>query len=90
MRRASSPRVYLGLTNYTSNLLRFGFSEADIAGGGSDRLIDAIVPHGTAEQLAGVARAHVAAGADHVVLQVTGEDGIPRRGWTALAEALLS
>ena len=27
--------TYLGLANYTSNLLRFGFSEADIADGGS-------------------------------------------------------
>jgi probable F420-dependent oxidoreductase len=40
--------LYLGLRNYTTNLLKFGFSEQDLAGGGSDRLIDAIVPHGTA------------------------------------------
>ena len=38
---------YLQLTNYTSNLLRFGFTEADIADGGSDRLIDAVIPHGS-------------------------------------------
>ena len=80
--------VYLGLTNYTNNLLRFGFSEDDIAGGGSDRLIDAIVPHGTAEELAGVAQAHFEAGADHVAFQAIGEPGIPRRSWTALAEAV--
>ena len=80
--------VYLGLTNYTNNLLRYGFSEDDIAAGGSDRLIDAIVPHGTAEELAGVAQAHLAAGADHVAFQAIGEQGIPRRSWTALAEAV--
>jgi probable F420-dependent oxidoreductase len=80
--------LYLGLSNYTRNLLQHGFGEGDIAGGGSDRLIDAVVPHGTAEELAAVARAHLEAGADHVALQVTGEPGIPRRGWTALAGAL--
>ena len=80
--------VYLRMSNYTNNLLRFGFSDEDVAGGGSDRLIDAVVPHGTADELAGVARAHLAAGADHVAMQVVGEPGIPRRGWTALAGAL--
>ena len=40
-------KLYLGLTNYTSNLLKFGFTEADIADGGSDRLIDAVIPHGS-------------------------------------------
>lgn len=79
--------VYLGLANYTNNLLRFGFGEDDIAGGGSDRLIDAIVPHGTPAELGGVVQEHFAAGADHVVLQAVGEPGIPRRSWTALAEA---
>jgi probable F420-dependent oxidoreductase len=80
--------LYLGLRNYTANLLRFGFSDADLAGGGSDRLIDAIIPHGSAEQIAGVARAHLDAGADHVCLQPIGVSGIPRREWAALAAAL--
>ena len=40
---------YLELTNYASNLLRFGFSEDELGGGGSDRLIDAVIPHGSAE-----------------------------------------
>jgi probable F420-dependent oxidoreductase len=80
--------LYLGLRNYTANLLKFGFSDADLAGGGSDRLIDAIIPHGSAEQIAGVARAHLDAGADHVCLQPIGVSGIPRREWAALAAAL--
>ena len=42
--------LYLGLRNYTSNLLRFGFTERDVADGGSDRLIDAVIPHGSAER----------------------------------------
>lgn len=81
--------IYLGLRNYTSNLLRFDFSEQDIAGGGSDRLIDAIIPHGTAEEIAAVARAHLDAGADHVCLQPVGVSGVPRQEWAALAAALI-
>ena len=38
--------------NYTSNLLKFGYTERDIADGGSDRLIDAVIPHGSAEEVA--------------------------------------
>src|SRR4051812_21218620 len=71
-------RLYLGLRNYTQNLLDFGFTEADLAGGGSDRLIDAVIPHGSAEQVAEAVRAHLDAGADHVCLQPLGEEGIPR------------
>jgi probable F420-dependent oxidoreductase len=81
-------RIYLRLTNYTNNLLRHGFTAEDIADGGSDRLIDAVIPHGSAEDVATVVRAHLSAGADHVALQAVGEPGIPRQGWTALAEAM--
>jgi len=61
-------KYYLKLPNYTSNLLRFGFGEADIADGGSDRLISAIVPAGPQAVLARV-REHLDAGADHVLVQ---------------------
>jgi len=80
-------KLYLGLGNYTSNLLRHGFDEADIADGGSDRLIDAVVPHGTAEEIADVARAHLDAGADHVCLQPVVVSGVPREQWGALSAA---
>jgi probable F420-dependent oxidoreductase len=80
-------KLYLGLKNYTSNLLRHGFDETDIADGGSDRLIDAIVPHGSAEEIAAVAQAHLDAGADHVCLQPIAGSGIPREQWKALAAA---
>jgi probable F420-dependent oxidoreductase len=83
-------RMYLGLRNYTSNLRRFGFTDEDIAGEGSDRLIDAIVPQGTADEIAAVAREHLDAGADHVCLQPVGVSGMPREEWTALASALSS
>jgi probable F420-dependent oxidoreductase len=81
-------KPYLGLRNYTQNLLGFGFTEGDLAGGGSDRLIDAIIPQGSAGHIAEFARAHLDAGADHVCLQPLGEQGIPRKSWTALAAAL--
>jgi probable F420-dependent oxidoreductase len=81
-------KLYLGLRNYTQNLLSSGFTDRDIAGGGSARLIDAVVPHGTADRVAAVAREHVSAGADHVCLQTPGLVGVPRAEWTALAAAL--
>ena len=82
-------KLYLGLSNYTNNLLDLGYAEADFADGGSGRLIDAVIPHGGAEEIAEVARAHLDAGADHVCLQPLGEEGIPRESWTALARALI-
>jgi probable F420-dependent oxidoreductase len=77
---------YLELVNYRQNLLRFGFSEDDLAGGGSDRLVDALALHGDAETVARGLRAHLEAGADHVSIQVLGRDPIP--AYQALAEAL--
>jgi probable F420-dependent oxidoreductase len=82
-------KLYLGLSNYTNNLLEFDFTEDDVVDGGSDRLIDAVIPQGSAEQIAEVVRAHLDAGADHVCVQPLGEDGIPRRSWTALANVLI-
>jgi probable F420-dependent oxidoreductase len=81
--------VYLGLSNYTNNLLRFSFTERDIADGGSDRLIDAVVPHGSAQAVAEAVRAHLDAGADHVALQPLGHGGAPVADYEALAKALL-
>ncbi len=80
--------MYLGLSNYTNNLLRFGFTDADIADGGSDRLIDVVVPQGSAERIAEVVASHLEAGADHVCVQTVGVRGVPREQWTALAGAL--
>src|SRR3954454_3970148 len=75
-------KLYLGLCNYTRSLLEFGFTERDIADGGSDRLMDAVVPQGSPEQIAEVVHAHFEAGADHVCVQPLGEDGVPREAWT--------
>ncbi|MCE7005283.1 LLM class F420-dependent oxidoreductase [Kibdelosporangium philippinense] len=61
--------LYLQLTNYTNNLLRLGFTEEDFVDGGSQRLIDALIPQGIDNIVAAVAQHHEA-GADHVNIQV--------------------
>jgi len=70
-------RPYLGLTNYVSSLRRLGWTDADLADGGSDALIDALVVHGDAAALGRGVTAHLAAGADHVAVQVLGPDLLP-------------
>jgi len=78
---------YLARRNYTTNLVRLGYDEAEFADGGSDRLIDAVIPHGSAEQIAEAVRQHLDAGADHVCLQPLGPH--PADDYKALAEVLL-
>ncbi|HET9891380.1 MAG TPA: LLM class F420-dependent oxidoreductase [Mycobacterium sp.] len=63
---------YLGLSNYVNNWLRLGFTQADVRKPGSDKLIDAVVAHGTEQDIAGRLNEHLAAGADHVAIQVLG------------------
>jgi hypothetical protein len=64
---------YLRMPNYTRNLKRFGFDDDDFAGEGSDRLIEAIIPSGGA--VLDRVRAHLDAGADHVLLQPLNSSG---------------
>jgi probable F420-dependent oxidoreductase len=61
---------YLRLTNYTSNLRRLGFTDADLTGQGSDALIDALVVHGSVADVVAQVGGHLEAGADHVCLQL--------------------
>lgn len=77
---------YLDRVNYRNNLLREGWDEGDFDGGGSDRLVDALVLHGTPDDVAAGVRAHLDAGADHVAIQVIG-DG-PLGAYRELSEAL--
>jgi len=80
---------YLELVNYTSNLRRLGWTEADLSGGGSDALIDALVAHGGPAEVAAQVTRHLDAGADHVCLQLITEEGAdPLPGYTRLAPAL--
>jgi probable F420-dependent oxidoreductase len=80
---------YLAASNYARNLKRFGFTDADIADGGSDRLIDAVIPHGSADAIAEAVRAHLDAGADQVCLQPVGHGDAPMADYRALAAALI-
>ena len=66
---------YMVLDNYRNNWLRIGFSEAELANGGSDRFIDAMVLWGGADKVKQGLRAHFAAGATHVCIQPVHDDG---------------
>ena len=63
------------LANYRNNWLRMGFAEADLANGGSDRFIDAMVLWGDAPTIARALRAHLEAGADQVCIQPVHTEG---------------
>jgi probable F420-dependent oxidoreductase len=63
---------YLDLSNYVNNWKRLGFSDVDVAKPGSDKLIDAVVAHGTPDDIAKRLKEHLDAGADHVAIQVLG------------------
>ncbi|WP_040807536.1 LLM class F420-dependent oxidoreductase [Nocardia concava] len=77
---------YLGLSNYVNNLRRFDFDEADLAAPGSDRYVDAVVAHGDAAAIGDRLAEHARAGADHVAVQVLGDD--PLATLRALAPVL--
>jgi probable F420-dependent oxidoreductase len=83
---------YLRLSNYTNNLKRFGFDDADFADGGNDRLVDTICAWGDVDAVTARVKAHLDAGADHVAVQVLVDDrrGLPRKEWAELAPALLA
>jgi probable F420-dependent oxidoreductase len=91
-RAIGRPRVqqpYLGLVNYTSNLRRLGWGDDDLAGGGSDALIDALVAHGGGDEVAARLGEHFDAGADHVAVQLlTAEDADLVASYAELARAL--
>ena len=80
---------YLRMSNYTNNLRRYGYSDADIDGA-SDRLIDALVLHGEAEEIVARLSEHLEAGADHVSIQaLTANDADPMPAYRQLAAILL-
>ena len=80
---------YLQAPNYVNNLLRLGFTEADVADGGSERLADAIVTIGGVDAAVERVQAQLDAGADHVAIQVLDAPpgSLPTAGWRELAAA---
>jgi probable F420-dependent oxidoreductase len=89
---------YLALPNYVRNLRRLGFTDDDLRGPASDRLVDALVAYGDEDAIAARVRAHHAAGADHVCLHVLGDpdskqaepEALPLDAWRRLAPAVVS
>jgi probable F420-dependent oxidoreductase len=81
--------MYAALPNYRNNWKRLGFSEGEIAeGGGSDKLIDALVAWGDEKAIASRIQAHRDAGASHVCIQPLKSGGqLGEVDWDAL-EAL--
>lgn len=83
--------MYLALPNYTNSFLRLGFTEDDLADGGSDRLVDAVFAWGDENHVRDRIDTFHQAGADHVALQVvTGgpREQLPREEWRRLAYLL--
>jgi probable F420-dependent oxidoreductase len=82
---------YLGLDNYANNLRRIGWSDADLAGEGSDALVDAIVAWGDTAAIRARVEEHLASGADHVCIQALRIDltAHPLAEWRTLAPELL-
>ena len=66
---------YLRLPNYANAWRRMGFSDTDLSGDGSDRLIDAVVAWGDEQAIRARLEAHWQAGADHVCIQALGGSG---------------
>lgn len=83
--------LYLGLPNYTNNLKRLGFSDADLAEGGSDHLVDSLVAWGDLDTIRSRVKAHLDAGASHVCVQVLAQplEAMPQAQWAQLAPVLV-
>jgi hypothetical protein len=83
-------RNYLALPNYTNALRRFGMTDSDLAGEGSDRFIDTAVIWGDDAAIRRGIDAHLEAGADQVAVQVLtkADPHLPRAEWRRLAEIL--
>ncbi|WP_028932908.1 LLM class F420-dependent oxidoreductase [Pseudonocardia spinosispora] len=85
-------KVYLGQPNYVNSILELGFTEDDLADGGSDAFVDALVAWGDADRIVARVRAHLDAGADHVAVQALPAEkrGLPDEQWRELAAPLSS
>ena len=88
LRRAHAHlEAYTGLENYKNNWRRLGFGDDDFVRGGSVLLCDALVVHGDEGDVLARIKEHREAGADHVCLQVLGDEltTAPFAEWRRLA-----
>jgi probable F420-dependent oxidoreductase len=69
--------IYIGLPNYVNNWRRMGFGDEDFAGGGSDRLVDAVIVWGDEQAIRARIEKHWQAGADHVCIQAISQSALP-------------
>lgn len=67
--RIHTGSFYLNAPNYVENLRWLGWGDNDLAGSGSDALVDALVAWGDEARIASRIRDHLDAGADHVCIQ---------------------
>jgi probable F420-dependent oxidoreductase len=83
-------KVYLAQPNYVNSIRELGFGDEDLADGGSDRFVDALVAWGDLERVRDRVREHLDAGADHVAVQAlpASKRGLPDQQWRELAPAL--
>lgn len=65
---------YLDTPNYAENLRWLGFSDDDLADGGSDALVDALIAAGDEEAIRERVRQHLDAGATQVAVQPLEDD----------------
>lgn len=81
---------YLSQPNYRNSFVRQGFAVDELDGGGSDRLVDAVVAWGTPEQVVRRVHEHRAAGASHVAVQLLPRDmgDLPLAEYRVLLQAL--
>jgi probable F420-dependent oxidoreductase len=78
----------LDITDYVNNLRRLGFAESDLTKPGSDTMIDAVVAHGSVDNIANRLNEHIEAGADHVAINVVGGPDTLLPTLTALSDRL--
>lgn len=85
-------KVYLSQPNYVNSILELGFTEDDLADGGSDAFVDALVAWGDTDRIVARVQAHFDAGADHVAVQALPAEkrGLPDEQWRELAAPLTS
>ncbi|MDH6291311.1 LLM class F420-dependent oxidoreductase [Rhodococcus opacus] len=92
-REAGRPAVnkpYLQLQNYRTNLKRYGYTDDELTGGGSNRLIDALVAHGGGVSIAARLQDHLDAGASHVMVHSLPDSGDPSVTYREVAAAFFS
>ncbi|MDQ0380996.1 TIGR03620 family F420-dependent LLM class oxidoreductase [Amycolatopsis thermophila] len=83
-------RPYLSSPYNIAKFHKLGYTDDDLAHGGSDRIVDDLVFWGTTERITERLREHLVAGANHVTIQVIGVEpgtsAMPQ--WRELGEAL--